>query len=65
MLPKSLGLSDPTELGCRMVSELREIRAVNMDYLLWSAVTALWLMVAFNAASKPTPLLLLDRTHKL
>jgi hypothetical protein len=36
-----------------------------MDYLLWSAVTALWLMVAFNAASKPTPLLLLDRTHKL
>jgi hypothetical protein len=37
----------------------------HMDYLLWSAVTALSLMVAFNAASKPTPLLLLDRTHKL
>jgi hypothetical protein len=36
-----------------------------MDYLLWSAVAALWLIVAYNTANKPTPLLLLDRTHKL
>jgi len=36
-----------------------------MDYFLWSAVAVLWLTVAFNAANRPTPLLLLDRTHKL
>jgi hypothetical protein len=36
-----------------------------MDYLIWAFAAALWVMISLDAAAKQTPLLLLDRTHKL
>ena len=36
-----------------------------MDYLIWAIPAALWVIVSLDAASRQTPLLLLDRTHKL
>ena len=36
-----------------------------MDYLIWAIPVALWVIVSLDAASRQTPLLLLDRTHKL
>ena len=36
-----------------------------MDYLIWAIPAALWVIVSLDAASRHTPLLLLDRTHKL
>jgi len=36
-----------------------------MVYLIWAIPAALWVMVSMDAAARQTPLLLLDRTHKL
>ena len=36
-----------------------------MDYLIWAIPGALWVIVSIDTASRQTPLLLLDRTHKL
>ena len=36
-----------------------------MDYLIWTIPAALWVMVSLDSAARQTPLLLLDRTHKL
>jgi len=36
-----------------------------MDYLIWAIPVALWVIVSLDAASRQTPLLLLDRSHKL
>ena len=44
---------------------LSNLSTPNMDYLIWAIPAALWVIVILDAASRQTPLLLLDRTHKL
>ena len=36
-----------------------------MDYLVWAIPATLWLLVSLDAATWQSPLLLLERTHKL
>ena len=36
-----------------------------MDYLVWAIPTTLWLLVSLDAATWRSPLVLLERTHKL
>ncbi len=36
-----------------------------MDYWVWVIPTTLWLLVSLDAATWQSPLLLLERTHKL
>jgi len=36
-----------------------------MEYLVWAIPAGLWLLISLDAATWQSPLLLLDRTHKL
>ena len=36
-----------------------------MDYLIWAIPVTLWLLVSLDTATWQSPLLLLERTHKL
>lgn len=44
---------------------MKSLEAFNMDYLVWAIPTMLWLLVSLDAATWRSPLVLLERTHKL
>ena len=56
---------NPRRSSTRIFLHYTDTSTSKMDYLIWAIPAALWIIVSLDAASRQTPLLLLDRTHKL
>ena len=63
--PPSPSGCNPRPARTRIFCYYTDMSTSKMDYLIWAIPAALWVIVSLDAASRQTPLLLLDRTHKL